>query len=408
MSLVYKGSQLYFGGHDVQALAKKFGTPIYVYDLDLIAQNIKQHVSAFNGNVDIHYAMKANSNADVLKLMKKQKIGIDAVSGGELSWSLKCGFKPQDIIYSGVGKSKEEIALALKKNIKMINVESLAELNRVVLVAKKLKKKAKIGFRYNPDVSVDTHPYITTGFRDNKFGMDSSFLSGLRDVLQKNKKHLVLHGISLHIGSQLKDFSPLSEAILKTKPIYKDFQQFGLKYFDVGGGAAIDYHDDTQAPQTLAEYGRLSQALLSDLDCRILCEPGRVLVGEAGVLIAEVEYIKSTPYKNFVIINTGMHHLIRPSLYEAYHRVLPAYRRGGETITYDIVGPICESSDFIAKNRPLWRLEAADIVAIGESGAYGFTMASFYNLHKLPKEVVLQKKKATLTKASIIKDLKLL
>ncbi len=405
MPMNYKGSHLYFGKYKVETLAKKFGTPTYIYDLDLIAQNIQKHISAFHGNVGIHYAMKANANPQILRLMKKKKIGIDAVSGGELLWALKHDFVAQDIIYSGVGKSSEEIELALRKNIKLINVESPAELIRIALIAKRLKKKARIGIRYNPDVSVDTHPYITTGFRENKFGMDKSFLPELKNLLTKNKKHILLEAISLHIGSQLKNLSPLSEAILKTKPVYKEFQEFGLKYFDIGGGIAIDYHDDTESPPSFVEYGQMAQTLLKDLNCKILCEPGRALVGGAGALLAKVEYIKSTPFKNFAIVNTGMHHLIRPSLYQAHHRVLAANRHQGETLTYDVVGPICESSDFIAKSRIISKLEADDVVAICEAGAYGFTMASFYNLHRLPKEITLYKGRATETKPMLIKDL---
>jgi diaminopimelate decarboxylase len=378
---------------DLEKLAKKYGTPLYVYDLDGINQRLNDFKKAFKGGIEIHYALKANSNEDILKNFKKQKVGVDVVSWGEAKVAVDAGFKHSDIIFSGVAKTSDEITKAIKYKIKQINVESPEELIRIGEIAKKLKKKAQVAFRMNPNVSPQTHPYITTGFRENKFGMDSSFLAELRGILTKYKKNMELKGLTLHIGSQLLSLDSLREAILKTIPIYLDLKNSGypLETFDVGGGLGIPY--DGQTGVSLKEYGQMVEELLRPLDCRILCEPGRILVGEFGVLLTEVEYIKKTPYKNFAIVNTGMNHLIRPALYSAVHRIEKVSGSGDNSELYDIVGPICESSDFLGKDRYLPQLKQGDLLAILDTGAYGFSMASNYNHHAMPEEIVLKKKK---------------
>ncbi len=392
-SLTYKKHALYFAGLSLKTLAQKYGTPVYIYDLKMIAAQATRHLEAFSGDVDLHYAMKANSHLAVLRTLRKSGVGADVVSGGEIRRALTAGFQPSEIIFSGVGKSEDEIVLALRKRIKLINVESTEELKRIATVAKRMRLHAQIGIRYNPDVNVDTHPYITTGFRENKFGMDASFLPEIGQIMKKNKKALNLTGISLHIGSQIKEFSALDEAIQKTIPIYQSFQRDGhaMKYFDIGGGVAINYFDEPGEPQSLEQYGQLTEKLLRPLGCRILCEPGRILVGAAGVLLTQVEYVKLAPYRKFAIVNTGMHHLIRPALYGASHRILPVKRPAPGSVenAYDVVGPICESADFLGKNVMLPEVKSGDLLAIGETGAYGFTMANHYNLQKYPKEVAL-------------------
>ncbi len=407
--LEFKDNGLYLGGVSLSSLAKKQGTPCYVYDIDGMVARLKELKDAFQGKAEIHYAAKANSNIEILKAFKKEKIGVDVVSWGEAQGAVEAGFSHKDIIFSGVAKSEEELLRAIKYQIKQINVESPQELERIGQIAKKLKKKVSVAFRMNPNVSPSTHPYITTGFRENKFGMDTSFLPELRGLLTKYKKYIVLKGLTIHIGSQLLELNSLKDAIQKTIPIYLDFKNSGypLETFDIGGGVGIPY--DGKDSVELKSYGKMVLDLLRPLGCRILTEPGRVLVAEFGVLLTEIQYIKKSPYKTFAIVNSGMNHLIRPSLYEAVHRIFPVNNQQGSeenSELYDIVGPICESSDFLGKDRYLPKLKQGDILAILDAGAYGYSMASFYNHHKLPKEVVITKKQVkALKKPSLPKYL---
>lgn len=383
----------------LSTLAKKYGSPLYVYDLDGMRNQLKEFKSAFHNKIEIHYACKANANPEILKTFKKEKVGVDVVSWGEAQDAIHAGFSHKDIIFSGVGKTVDELTKAIRYQIKQINVESPQELIRIGEIAKKLKKKVNVAFRMNPNVSPQTHPYITTGFRENKFGMDSSFVPELRGILTKYKKFIELKGLTLHIGSQLLELDSLRDAIQKTVPIYLDFKNSGYKLetFDIGGGVGIAY-DGVESPN-LKEYGAMVMELLEPLDCRVLAEPGRVLVGAYGYLLTEVQYIKRTPYKNFAIVNTGMHHLIRPALYEANHRI-SKLKVESDVVSelYDIVGPICESSDFLGKDRYLPKVEQGDILVIHDAGAYGYSMASFYNHHKLPREIVVDNKKIKILK----------
>lgn len=395
-------SQLYLGGVSLLQIAKKHGTPTYVYDLDGMVERIREFKEAFQGKAEIHFATKANANPEILKAFKKEKIGVDTVSWGEAQAAVDAGFSHKDIIFSGVGKSIDELSKAIRYQIKQINVESPQELIRIGEIAKKQKRKVSVAFRMNPNVNPGTHPYITTGFRENKFGMDTSFLPELRGILRKYKKYIVLKGLTIHIGSQLLELDSLKEAIQKTIPIYLDFKNSGypLETFDVGGGIGIPY--DGKESIDLKTYGKMVLKLLEPLKCRILTEPGRLFVGPFGVLLTEIQYIKKTPFKNFAIVNTGMNHLIRPALYSAIHRILKTddatVRDGAPSELYDIVGPICESSDFLGKDRYLPVLRQGDYLAVLDAGAYGYSMASFYNHHKLPKEVVISKKKLKLVK----------
>lgn len=399
--LEIKDEGLYLGGLSLAQIAKKNKTPVYVYDLDAMVSKLRELKEAFNGQAEIHYATKANANVSVLKAFKKEKIGVDTVSWGEAQAAVDAGFSHKDIIFSGVAKSREEIEKAVRYQIKQINVESPQELIRIGEVAKKLKKKAFVAFRMNPNVNPGTHPYITTGFRENKFGMDSSFIPELRGILTKYKKYLVLKGLTIHIGSQILELGSLKEAIQKTIPYYLDFKNSGypLETFDIGGGVGIPY--DGKEEVDIKAYGKEVLALLKPLECRILTEPGRILVGPYGVLLTEIQYIKETPFKKFAIVNTGMNHLLRPALYGAVHRILPvnnlAKRSGEKSELYDIVGPICESSDFLGKDRYLPTLKQGDVLAILDAGAYGYSMASFYNHHRLPKEIIISKRQTKTT-----------
>lgn len=395
MPFFYKDSRLFCADRDLLDLAQSTEGPFYAYAMGDILERARRMKRAFGTqNVAIHYAMKANGNPDILRGLVREKLGADTVSGGEIQEAIEAGFSPTTIIFSGVGKTVKEIELAVRLGIKQINIESPQELERVALIAKRLGRTTDVAFRMNPDVSPKTHPYITTGFRENKFGMDESFLPELRRILAKNKTHLRLRGLTLHIGSQLTELDSLEEAITKTAPVFQSLRSEGhpLDRFDIGGGLGIDYSSDqTETEFSLIEnYGRMAHRLLNDFDCETQCEPGRILVARAGLLVGQVQYIKRTVHKTFAILDTGMHHLLRPALYQAQHRVLPLENRLGSRLEmYDVVGPVCESSDFLAKNVSLPELHQGDYLAIADAGAYGYSMASRYNRHSLPTEIAL-------------------
>ncbi|WP_374001771.1 diaminopimelate decarboxylase [Bdellovibrio bacteriovorus] len=372
-------------------LVMNYMRPIYVYDLDFIAQRFQAMAKALK-NVRLFYAMKANSNPGVLSKLKSLGAGADVVSLGEIKRALECGFQPQDIVYSGVGKTKFEISEALKLGIYQINVESLPELERIGKLAREMGKKAQVALRLNPDVDIKTHPYIATGLKDNKFGMELSLIPALISCLKNYADSISLVGVSLHLGSQMLEFSGYEEALQKLKKVYldlkKDFPE--LKKFDFGGGLGIFYDrvDLALEESLLQQYAKITLETLSDLNCELQSEPGRWLVAHCGALITQVQYIKETSAKTFVIVDAGMNHLIRPSLYEASHRIEPLLK-GTSAMVADVVGPICESSDFFAKDRSLTTVKEGDFLAVMDSGAYGYSMASVYNLQELPLEICI-------------------
>lgn len=372
-------------------LVMNYMRPIYVYDLDFIAQRFQAMAKALK-NVRLFYAMKANSNPGVLSKLKSLGAGADVVSLGEIKRALECGFQPQDIVYSGVGKTKFEISEALKLGIYQINVESLPELERIGKLAREMDKKAQVALRLNPDVDIKTHPYIATGLKDNKFGMELSLIPALTSCLKNYADSISLVGVSLHLGSQMLEFSGYEEALQKLKKVYldlkKDFPE--LKKFDFGGGLGIFYDrvDLALEESLLQQYAKITLETLSDLNCELQSEPGRWLVAHCGALITQVQYIKETSAKTFVIVDAGMNHLIRPSLYEASHRIEPLLK-GTSAMVADVVGPICESSDFFAKDRSLTTVKEGDFLAVMDSGAYGYSMASVYNLQELPLEICI-------------------
>lgn len=381
-------------------LARQFDEPFYVYNLDGILERLELYSQAFSKNHQLHYAMKANHHPEILKAFARRGVGVDIVSGGEMDRAFEAGFPPEKIIFSGVGKSRKELQKALEKNIFQINVESLQELMRISEISKSLKTKARVALRINPNVNPDTHPYITTGFRDNKFGLDLSVLPQVIQLLKSELSSLDFQGLSLHIGSQIKEISSMLEALEKTKVVMEELRRegFPIKTLDIGGGIGISYEGDGIAEEQediirIQSYGREVQKILKDFDGLLLTEPGRCLVGSFGFLIGEIQYIKETPYKTFAILNTGMHHLMRPSLYSAHHRIWPIKKN--ETLNaptktlYDIVGPICESSDTLGRERLLLELKAGDYLAILDAGAYGAVMSSGYNSHKPVREIVV-------------------
>jgi diaminopimelate decarboxylase len=400
LAFSFRNGKLWIGseanGQNVLDLARKHEGPVYIYDLNDVIERTRRLKSALGQlKTSIHYAVKANANSQILKALAQEGVGVDTVSGGEIQAALENGFTADRVIFSGVGKTKKEIELAISKDIKQINVESPAELERIAEIAKKLGRRPSVAFRMNPDVNPQTHPYITTGFRENKFGMDVSFLPELKGILKKNTEHLRLRGVTLHIGSQLLELGSMREAIQKTIQVYKELQSEGFEVdrFDVGGGLGIQYAtDDTSSEfKMIDDYGKMVQELLAPLKCEVLLEPGRILVARAGILVGEVQYIKSTQFKNFAIINTGMHHLLRPALYQAKHRILAVVSPTNvQHKKYDVVGPICESSDFLGKEIDLPELQSGDYLAIMDAGAYGYSMANNYNRHDLPFEIVLK------------------
>lgn len=388
--LGFESGGSFFSLYQIAQQAKR---PVYVYQLDEVVRRYRLFKEAFAGQVCICYALKANSHPALLKVLASEGAGADVVSAGEILQALRCGFSAEKIVFSGVGKEKYEIQLALEQGIKQINVESPAELRRIGAMAQDLGVQARVAFRLNPDVNPQTHPYIRTGFRENKFGMDASFMFELEEILKKYKSNLSLVGLTLHIGSQLRDLAPIEEAVRRSLPLLDSLRQTGypLSSFDVGGGLGIDYHSDDDGPElaNLTAYAQGIKELLRPYQCEIICEPGRILTARAGVLLGEVQYLKETPFKHFAILNTGMHHLMRPSLYEAYHRILPVRRNSSANISYksyDVVGPICESADTLGRERHLPELGEGDYLAIMDVGAYGAVMASNYNSHELPLE----------------------
>ena len=363
--------------------------PLYLYDLNDIDERVDRFQQAFSNQAEIHYALKANNHPEILKLFLSKGAGIDVVSGGELQWALSLGFKAQDVVFSGVAKTEDELDLAISQQVGQINIESPQELQRVAERAKALKKKARVAFRMNPDVDPVTHPYIKTGFRENKFGLAPESIPELLEIIDRQKQTVVLCGLSIHIGSQLRDLGATLDAVRKLKSLCLQLlsQGYQLETMDVGGGLGIDYHafPSIEEWNLMASYGQQVYELVQDVPLRLLTEPGRILVARSGLLLTQVQYVKKTAYKNFAIVNTGMHHLLRPALYQAYHRILPLQETAGDTL-YDVVGPICESSDVLGFDRHLPSLNPGDWLAIADAGAYGRTMWSDYNMHPRPHE----------------------
>ncbi len=389
----YINNELHFGPgkKNLSSLCANYVRPIYVYDLDFIRSRFKQMAEALAG-VRLYFAVKANPNPQVLQCLKSVGAGADVVSLGEIKRALESGFLPEDIVYSGVGKTRHEITEALQLGVLQINVESLPELQRIGEIAEKMGKKAHVALRLNPDVSIQTHPYIATGLRDNKFGMELSVIPELTACLKKYSQSLELVGVSLHLGSQMLEFSGYQEALTKLKEVYKSMQKDfpTLRRFDFGGGLGVVYEkqDLELEARLLKEYAGITQGVLGDLKCELQSEPGRWLVAHAGTLLTQVQYVKKTSAKTFVIVDSGMNHLIRPSLYEAEHLIKPLVK-SNKLIKCDVVGPICESSDFFLKDYEMSEVKEGDYLAIMDSGAYGYSMASTYNLQELPLEVCI-------------------
>lgn len=385
----YRQNTLYCEDLPLNQIAQAVGTPCYVYS----QATLSRHYQVFQaGLTDIPhlvcYAMKANSSRAILNLLLNMGSGLDIVSGGELYRALSVGADPQKIVFSGVGKTSDEIRMALKANILMFNVESAGELYRIADVANEMSVKAPISLRVNPDIDPKTHPYIATGLAQSKFGIELSQARELFHWAQENPAIDVI-GVDCHIGSQITELQPFLDAFERVRELVLELKQAGLpiRYLDLGGGLGIPYKDET--PPNPKEYTQALAERSADLGCTLIFEPGRVLVGNAGILLSRIEYIKQASEKTFVIADTGMHHLIRPALYDAWQGIQTVNPRSGDEFMADLVGPICESGDFIAKNRSLPAMEPGDLIAIMSAGAYGFSMASNYNSYPRPAEVLV-------------------
>ena len=374
---------------DYRTLAEKYGTPLYIYDFDYIENRYMTLKDAFAGKKSIiNYAVKANSNLSVIAHLAKLGAGADCVSIGEVNRALTAGISKYKIIFSGVGKRDDEIREALQKDILMINLESEAEMKRVEMVAKELGKEARISIRVNPNIDPQTHPYISTGLHENKFGVEIDMAK--RMYIYANKSgYLNPIGIHFHIGSQLTKLSPIQESAQIVADLVRSLKaiKIDIKFFDVGGEIGVVYDDEVTISAT--DYTQAIFHATKGLDITLLCEPGRYMVANAGAFFTKVLYEKVNDGKRFVIVDGGMNDLIRPSLYNAYHKI-EAIQVEGEKTPADVVGPVCESGDFFGKDVALPSLEHNDLIVVHSAGAYGFTMASNYNTRSKPAEVALE------------------
>jgi diaminopimelate decarboxylase len=386
----YRDNQLFAEDVSIKDIVERVGTPVYVYSAATLRRHFRVFDEAFAGTDHlICYAMKALSNLSILKLFGSMGSGFDIVSVGELKRCLRAGADPRKIVFSGVGKTDEEIGAALDAGILMFNVESRPELSRIAEVARARKVKAPVSLRVNPDLDPGTHPHISTGHRNSKFGIP---LSQVFEYYAEARAlpELELVGLSTHIGSQITETGPFIEAGEKVARIVTQLKAdgIGLKYLDIGGGLGIPYQEQPPSP---LEYTAAILKPLRPLGVKIIAEPGRVIVGNAGILVTRVLYIKETDVKRFIVIDGAMNDLIRPVLYEAYHDIWPVHKvEGGRIVTADVVGPVCESGDFFAQERDMPEPQRGDLLAVMSAGAYGFVMASNYNSRARAPEILVE------------------
>ena len=425
-SFHYCDGQLHCEDVDLARVAQEFGTPLYIYSAGTILDHYRRLDAALTP-LDhlICYAVKANSNRAILSLFAKEGAGFDIVSGGELFRVLAAGGDPAECTFAGVGKSREEIEHALTRRIYSFNVESEAELDYIDQIAASKDARAPVALRVNPDVDVATHEYISTGKSENKFGIALDHAAAVYERASK-MRNIDIVGVQMHIGSQIIETKPFVDAITKVAPLVRELKsKYGIKFFSVGGGVGIVYESSfvsgssgwwqEQAPArhqlSIQQYVDAILPPLRELKLRILLEPGRLLVGNAGVLLTRVRYLKQTGQKKFTIVDAGMNDLIRPALYHSYHEIVPLResQRGGERDKIDIVGPVCETGDFFARDREMPELREGDLLAIMSAGAYGFVMASNYNSRPLPAEALVRGDKFALirkrqTNTDLVRD----
>lgn len=402
----YAGSSLQCESVDLAAVAKLYGTPTYVYSATTMADNYRRLQQGLSGlDVQLCYAMKANSNLAILRHFANLGAGFDLVSGGEIRRVLAAGGNVKASVFAGVGKKEEEIQLALQNGIFSFHVESEPELARINHVAGKLGVKAPIAIRVNPDVDAHTHAKITTGKSENKFGIPLKYAAAAYEAASKYP-NIQIKGVQMHIGSQLTSLAPFVEAVEKVAPFAAELKaRYGITYFSIGGGMGIVYKDalasgqqawwdaqpEDQRPLTPETYGAALVPLLQPLGLKILLEHGRFMVGNAGILLSRVEHLKRGAGRNFLIVDAAMNDLVRPAMYDSYHEIVPVQRDSSRrALVADIVGPVCESGDCFAKERQLQELGEGELIAFMSAGAYGYTMASRYNTRSLPAEVLVK------------------
>ncbi|MFH0932790.1 MAG: diaminopimelate decarboxylase [Nitrospirota bacterium] len=386
----YRGEELFAEDLAVTTLAETYGTPLYIYSYNTLLRHFRAYTSAFQDYPHIIcFALKANSNIAILRLFAKNRGGADIVSGGELYRALEAGMSPKKIVYAGVGKTEEEIRFALKSKILMFNVESADELREINRIAGTMRLKAPIALRINPDIDPETHPYIATGLKRHKFGIP------IEDALEHYRvasrlENIKVIGIHKHIGSQITKISPFVDALQNILFLVDKLGSEGLniQYLDIGGGLGISYKDEE--PPVPKDLALNLIPLLKGRRFTLIIEPGRSIVGNAGVLVTRVLYQKKVEEKEFVIVDAGMNDLIRPSLYGAYHHLLPVIKRRRDSVLCDVVGPICESGDFLAKERKLKKVKKGEYLAVMGAGAYGFSMSSNYNSRPRTAEVMVR------------------
>ena len=399
----YKHNNLYCEAVSIEELAGKYGTPLYVYSRNTLISHYRKIKEAFSAiNPLICFSMKANSNLSICKALVKEGAGLDIVSGGELYRALKTGVASKKIVYAGVGKKELEIEMAIRHHIFFFNVESIPELELINKVASRLGIQQKVAIRINPDVKASSHKYITTGHGENKFGID--FETARKIFLERNRyKNLSISGIHIHIGSQIVEAEPFIRAMERVVDFIRGLESHGagVRWLNIGGGLGIIYSEER--PQTAKEYAKAVLPVLKKARANIIMEPGRFIVGNAGVLVTKVQYVKETPRKKFAIVDAGMNDLIRPSLYGAYHEILPvksrSYSNSEEIKIFDVVGPICESGDFLGKDRKFIGLKEGDLLSVMGAGAYGFSMSSNYNSRPRVSEVMVDDSKVKLIRS---------
>jgi diaminopimelate decarboxylase len=374
----------------ISELAAQVGTPFYVYSQTLLESNFRAFDAAFERLPHLTcFAVKANSNLAILKLLRKLGAGFDIVSGGEMLRALHAGANPQKIVFSGVGKTTAEIDLGLQKGILQFNVESAAELDMIETRARARRTRARVSVRVNPDVDPKTHPYISTGMLQHKFGVS---MQEAADLLKRTaaSRHLDVAGVGFHIGSQITTLQPFVDSLARIKCLVLQLRESGLeiRHLDLGGGLGITYNEEQ--PPRPAAYARAIMPLAKELGCKLLLEPGRVIVGSAGALVTRVVLTKQNGGKTFVVVDAGMSELVRPSFYGSYHAIWPETRSRAQHMTADIVGPICESSDFLARGRKIPFTGCGDLLAVMTAGAYGFVLSSNYNSRPRVPEVMVR------------------
>lgn len=385
----YQNSELFCENVSLKQIAQEAGTPVYVYSKKFFIERYHEFREAFKSiNHKIFFAAKSNFNLNVMKIFYDMGAGIDVNSAGELYRTLKIGADPSRLLLTGVGKTAEEIRLGLEHGVLMIKAESVAEVHLINKIAGEMKKKAPVALRVNPDVDPQTHPYISTGLAENKFGIPASqAYDAYRECAEL--ENIEVAGIDMHIGSQITSVNPFVESVIKITEMINKLKDEGIKiqHFDIGGGMGILYNDEQ--PFTPKEFAEALTPTFMKTDCEIYFEPGRFLTANGGVLLTEVLYTKDNGIKNFIVVDAAMTELLRPSIYKAYHHIQPADKTERDDIVADIVGPVCESGDYLAKDRTIAKVEPGELLAVMSSGAYGMVMSSNYNARRRPPEVIV-------------------